>query len=310
MLDYLTAPNPSPGLVRRNTVANRQFDTHFWWDVRNVRTWSDFTLDTISAIPNLSSLLEFPVPEPSLPAPARGNLEPETLSQLHDTHTTHYATKVNAALKVALGTSPLSMQAHKPSLGAKALPDFLANYEGDYERTIGGTIRGRVVGLVRSFNTWNSGMHANGPAAKIEYLRELAALQAHMRDHGARYGFILTEIELVCVRCGTDAVPYFGFLELSTPIRLEVSGRGELTAGLALWYLHMLAKNSPLPGQSGWKMDVGGPAALTRRNHLERDRWMLKPEGREKRDAKRNRGWVWPDEALSRRECGKGSRRR
>lgn len=308
MLDYLTAPNPSPGLVRRNTVPNRQCDMHFWWDVRNVRPWDDFSLEAINRIPNLNSLLEFPVPEPALPFPPKANLEPETLSALHDAHTTHYATKVNAALKVALGTSPLSMRAHKPQVGSRPMPDFLANYDADYERSLSGPVKARVVGLCRSFNTWNSGMHANGPAAKIDYLRELACLHMHMREHGARYGFIITEIELVCVRAGTDHVPYFGFLELSTPIQLEASGKDTMTAGLALWYLHMLAKNSPLPGQCGWKLDVGGPAALTRKNHLERDKWMLKPEGREKRDAKRNRGWVMPDEPLSRKECGKPKR--
>ncbi|KAL9048418.1 MAG: hypothetical protein Q9162_007736 [Coniocarpon cinnabarinum] len=305
MLDYLCAPNPSPGLVRRNTVPNRQNDMHYWWDVRNIRTWTDFNLNTINDIPNLASLLDFPVPEPALPTPARVNPEPETLSQLHDAHTTFFNTKVNAALKVCLGTAPLSMRAHKPQLGSKPMPDFLANYDADYERTLTGGVKGRVVGLVRSFNTWNSGMHANGPAAKIEYLRELACLHMHMREHNARYGFIITEIELVCVRAGTDSVPYFGFLELSAPVRLEVSGRSELTASLALWYLHMLAKNNPLPGQCKWQLDVGGPAATTRKNHLERDKWMLKPEGREKRDAKRNRGWVFPDEPLSRKECGK-----
>ena len=305
MLDYLTTPNPSPGLVRRNTVPNRQLDMHYWWDIRNIRTWSDFSVETINAIPSLTSLLEFPVPEPALPQTGPTTLEPDTLSQLHDSHSTYYATKVNAALKICLGTSPLVMKPHKPQSVAKEVTDYLANYDSDFERTIAGGVKGRVVGLVRSFNTWNSGMHTNGPADKIKYLRELACLHMHMREHNARYGFIITETELVCVRAGTDAVPYFGFLELSTPVQLNTSGRGELTAGLALWYLHMLAKNNPLPGQSKWQLDVGGPAACTRKNHLERDRWMLKPEGREKRDAKRNRGWVFPDEPLSRKECGK-----
>ncbi|OCL03091.1 hypothetical protein AOQ84DRAFT_381980 [Glonium stellatum] len=73
-----------------------------------------------------------------------------------------------------------------------------------------------------------------------------------------------------------------------------------MTAGLALWYLHMLAKESPLPGMGSWRMD----------NCLERDGWIPKPNLSEKREAKRLRGWVMPEEPLSRKECGRGKRAR
>lgn len=309
LVGYLTAPNPSPALVRRTTMPNRQFDMHFWWDVRNIRTWSSFNLETLHAVPRLTQLLNMPLPEPAFPTPSTpANLTPETVSALHDTYTTHYSTRINSALKISLGsTTPLCIRASKPAPTARNTPDFLANYSTDYERNLSGTgeTRARVVGLVRAFDSWNSGKRTESPAAKIEYLRELACLHKHMRDHGCRYGYIMNEIELVCVRAGTDAVPYFGFLELAAPIQLKTHGRDELTAGLALWYLHMLAKNEPLLGQCGWKVDVGGPAALTRQNCLERDQWMVRPEGREKRDAKRNRGWVECTEPLSRKEVRK-----
>ena len=333
LLNYLTAPNPSPALVRRTAQPNRIHDAHFWWDIRNTRTWSDFTLTTVRKIPHFAQLLVSPVPEPALPAPPRANLQPDTVSSLHDTYRDYYAAKVNNALKVALGSSHPTMRAIKPQ-GASAsgprnqhAPDFISTYDTDYVATgglNGTTGRARVVGLIRAFDQWNTGMRAEPGAAKIDYLRELACLHRHMRENACRYGFIITEIELVCVRAGTGNVPYFGFLELSPPIKLnnfgpvpmspdtdssDIAQAGELTACLALWYLHMLAKNVPLPGQAGWKIDVGGPAALTRQHtYPERDAWMshLKPEGREKRDAKRNRGWILPGDALSRKEVGKG----
>lgn len=330
ILEYLTAPNPSPALVRRTAQPNRIYDTHFWWDIRNTRTWSDFTLDTVRKIPHFAQLLTSSVPDPALPTPPRANLHPDTVSSLHDTYRDFYASKVNAALKVALGSSHPTMRAVKPQ-GTSAggprnqhSPDFISTYDTDYVATgglNGTTGKARVVGLLRAFDQWNTGMRAEPGAAKIDYLRELACLHRHMRENSCRYGFIITEIELVCVRAGTGNVPYFGFLELSPPIKLNHFGplpvdpesqdgiTGELTACLALWYLHMLAKNAPLPGQAGWKIDVGGAAALTRQHIFpERDSWMshLKPEGREKRDAKRNRGWILPGDALSRKEVGKG----
>ncbi|KAI9708985.1 MAG: hypothetical protein M1828_002566 [Chrysothrix sp. TS-e1954] len=333
LVDYLTAPNPSPALVRRTIQPNRIHDTHFWWDIRNLRTWSDFNLATVRNIPHFAQLLTSSVPEPALPMPPRPNLHPDTVPALHDTYRDYYAAKVNNALKVALGSSHPTMRAIKPQ-GASAAgprnqhaPDFISTYDTDYAPTgglNGTTGRARVVGLIRAFDQWNTGMRAEPGAAKIDYLRELACLHRHMRENACRYGFIITEIELVCVRAGAGNVPYFGLLELSPPIKLNHFGPvsmsdsdslhdsrldGELTACLALWYLHMLAKNAPLPGQASWKIDVGGPAALTRQHiTAERDSWMshLKPEGREKRDAKRNRGWILPGDALSRKEVGKG----
>ena len=282
---------------------------HFWWDVRNVRAWGDFSLETILSIPNFTELLNLSIPAPALPNPIRFPQNPETVCSLHDMYTEFYAFKVNAALKVALGTPHMTIRPHKAHPGARQLPDFVSNYESDYERTIYGDGRGRVVGLVRTFDRWNTGMRADtGPSSKIEYLRELSHLHKHMREHSCRYGFLITEIELVCVRAGTDVVPFFGLVEVAPSIRLNAHGPGQLTAALALWYLHMLAKNTPLPGQCGWRLDVGGPAALTRQNCLERDDWMIKPEGKEKREAKRSRGWVFPDEPLSRKECGKPKR--
>ena len=281
---------------------------HYWWDVRNVRTWSDFTLENIYSIPGFKNLLEFPIPGPALPAAPRCNIDPDTTAALHTAYNDYYATKVNAALKVSLGDRHLTLRARKVQAGSRQQPDFVSNYDSDFELTVYGDGRGRIVGLVRSYNQWNTGMRTDNPNAKIEYLRELALLHRYMREHNCRYGFIMTEIELICVRAGSESVPYFGFLELSPPVQLKNHGAGQLTAGLALWYLHMLAKNQALPGQCGWKIDVGGPVAQTRRKHLERDQWMLKPEGKEKRDAKRNRGFIWPDEPLNRKECSRPKR--
>ncbi|KAF2016169.1 hypothetical protein BU24DRAFT_422509 [Aaosphaeria arxii CBS 175.79] len=329
LLDYLTSPNPSPHLVRRITSVTRGLNNHFWWDIRNLRSWTDFNISTITALPSVLDLLKIPIPSNMLPEPTRSSLQPETESALHDIYSNYYATKVNAALEVAQGSAHMVMRSLKTTPGARQQPEFVANYTNDYDKTIYGDSRGRVVGLVKCYDQWNTGMRGESPPKQVLYLQGLAHLHRVMREHGCRYGFIMTEIELLCVRCGGPSsattvdpttvnakagTPIFGYLEVSAPITLSTSGLNpstgdiQMTAGIALWYLHMLAKENPFEGMGTWRMEVGGPAALSRQNFLEKDTWIPKPNLSEKREAKRVRGWVFPDEPLSKRECGRGKR--
>lgn len=83
----------------------------------------------------------------------------------------------------------------------------------------------------------------------------------------------------------------------------------KMTACVALWYLNMLAGNTPLEGQYGWKIDVGPPVAHTRAKVLRegaegRDEWMPKAHLGETRNAKKIRGWVWPEDPIHRTREG------
>jgi hypothetical protein len=328
LLEYLTAPNPAPQLVRRITTGGRGFHSHYWWDVRNLRSWTEFSVSKIASIDGLMPLLQVPVGVNRLPTPARGSMMPDTELGLHDIWSSHFVTKVNAALQVSLPSPHMAMRSCRPLPGSRN-PDFISNYVSDYEKTLSGDVRGRVVGLVKSYDMWNTGMRVGGPNKQVLYLQGFAHLHRVMREHGCRYGFIMNEIELLCVRCGgppsaasTDtstvnsngSIPLFGYLELSAPIRMSTQGTNpqtgetQMTAGLALWYLHMLAKENPLPGSMSWRMEVGGPSALTRQNVVERDSWIPKPNMSEKREAKRLRGWVWPEDPYNRKESGKPKR--
>ncbi|KAI9802997.1 MAG: hypothetical protein M1825_002230 [Sarcosagium campestre] len=335
MLDYLTGPNPTPALVRQINVNSGRGSgqTHFWWDIRNLRSWTDFDLNALDNVPDLMRLLSIELPETALPCPRvdRSRLQPETESALHDLCRDFYAAKVNAALKVSQGQTHMVMRAERGP--ADKGPHFVSAYQDDVEKTILGQGRGRVVGLVKSFDRWNTGMRAEAPHRKVEYLLGLAHLQRCMREHSCRYGFIMTEIELVCVRAGTDDIPYFGMLELAPTVQLKTTAADDssspssssssspsasashsshptaLTACLALWYLHMLAKEVPLPGQASWRTEIGGAAALTRHKFLsDKDDWVPEPQLGEKREAKRNRGWVMPGDPLHRREMPRSKR--
>lgn len=250
---------------------------------------------------------------------------PETEAALHSIYASYYLPKINSALALS-SNRPLQLSipsgatrtANGPGAKGNSVNDliFTANVAGEAATAaamFGGKPSARVVGIVRTFDRFNTGMRAEGNIKRVEYLRGLAALHHVMREHGCRYGFIITEIELVLVRNGTESTPSFGDLEI-TSVQLATAStvnnnQGQqqvpLTACLALWGLCQLASDQPQPGHAPWKADIGAPAEGTRRKAQPRDKWMPSPQLAEKREAKRARGWVWPEDAVGRKELGK-----
>ncbi|KAG9782529.1 hypothetical protein KCU88_g3209, partial [Aureobasidium melanogenum] len=355
LLSYLTQPTQPINLVRHLTFqTGRGLTNHFWWDVRNIRPWKSFSLQTMSTIPDLFTLLNFQHDSSCFPLPSTNSstVTPSSEADLAGLITKIFFPKVNAATRLSLGNNSICLYPCPTPTGvgvsanAANIPTFLANYPSDNDRTLSGLPRGRVVGLVRSFDRWNTGMRREGPARKVEYLRTLAHLQKCMRDHSCRYGFIMTEIELVCVRAGCDdrGQPYFGYLEVAESVETKTAARGldgvplnggsgevDMTVTLALYYLLMLAKTTPLPGEPASFMDVGGPGALTRQRvwtggngettvmfdedgDVEelgkdgKDKWIPEPQMGEKREARTVRGWVWPSDPWHKREGERGER--
>lgn len=320
LINYLMMPNPAASLVRTISFPMRDPSIKsFWWDVRNVRSWSSFNAQAIFALPGTSALLTTPVPASLLPQPSMPGRNPETETSLHSIYASYYLPKLNAALSISSGRP---LQFSVPAKSSSSIKDllFVANTTGEScnaATIFGGKPLARVVGLVRSFDRFNTGMRVEGNIKRVEYLRGLAALHHAMREHSCRYGFILTEIELVLVRCGTESTPFFGDLEV-TSVQLsdtavecdDVAGSAtttttSLTACLALWGLCQLAGDDAPVGHPHWKIEIGAPAEGTRRKAKSRDGWMPQPQLAEKREAKRSRGWIWPEDAIGRKELGK-----
>ncbi|KAE8150129.1 hypothetical protein BDV25DRAFT_116880 [Aspergillus avenaceus] len=362
LLSYLTAPTQATNLVRNvSVIPTRGLHDYFWWDIRNLRSWSSFSLSTFHAINGLTKLLKTAIPAHLTPLTMVPNtrLCPDSEGALVDLVQDIYAPRINAALAVSQGPDHLMLYpAPTPRIQSNRNyggPHFLANYASDTERTSSGLPRGRLVGIVKTFDRWNTSMRTEAPHRRVEYLNGLAHLQRCMREHSCRYGFIITEIELVCVRAGCDEgddVPYFGYLEISAPIPTKLAANPQegllkpcsvpyghprspspssdstlasqspelepygspapegldvpMTASLALYFLLMLSKSVPLPSQPSSHLNVGGPGALTRQRILPegKDKWIPEPQIGERRDAKRVRGWVWPQDAWHRREGG------
>lgn len=324
LLSYLTSANPAPSLVRTISFPLRDPHVkHFWWDVRQIRPWTSFNASTLMSLSDGSaaSLLSCPVPSTYLPTPMVSQRHPETETALHGIYANYYLPKLNAALALS-SNRPLQLSIPSktgPHVTKDTEQMFIGTVPGDASSAaaiFGGKPSARVVGLVKSFDRFNTGMRVEGNVKKVEYLRGLAHLHHVMREHGCRYGFILTEIELVVVRNGLEGTPHFGFCEvtscqLATTADAAAAAEGSvdgvpMTACLALWGLCMLASDEPLPqGHAGWRAEIGAPAEGTRRKALPRDSWMPQPQLAEKREAKRSRGWVMPEDPVGRKELGK-----
>lgn len=339
ILSYLTSANPAPSLVRTISFPLRDPHVkHFWWDVRQIRPWTSFNASTLMSLSNGSaaSLLTCPVPSSYLPTPMASQRHPETETALHAIYANYYLPKLNAALALSSNrplqlSTPVKTGPHAAAAARDAEQMFIGTVPGDASSAaaiFGGKPSARVVGLVKSFDRFNTGMRVEGNVKKVEYLRGLAHLHHVMREHGCRYGFILTEIELVVVRNGLEGTPHFGFCEVTScqlastadsqqqqqaaaAAAVDDDGLAALdevpmTACLALWGLCMLAGDEPLPqGHAAWRAEIGAPAEGTRRKALPRDSWMPQPQLAEKRESKRSRGWVWPEDPVGRKELGK-----
>ncbi|KAH8742645.1 hypothetical protein F5883DRAFT_63143 [Diaporthe sp. PMI_573] len=229
---------------------------HFLWDIRQVHPWTSFSTSTIMSLS--SKPFEF---LPSLLSP-QCHLATET--DLYSIYANHYLPRLNAAL--AMYSERLVQLSVPSKSGIYATRDtgqtFVATIAGDDSSTAavwGGTPSARVVGLVKSFLRFKTSMRARDGTEKVEYLRGLAHLHYMMREHQCRYGFIVTEAELVIVRNGVLDTPHFGFLEVTccqpatdasnlTDLTSDGEERSILIAPcLALWELCMLASDEPLP---------------------------------------------------------------
>ncbi|KAE8151286.1 hypothetical protein BDV25DRAFT_128890 [Aspergillus avenaceus] len=94
---------------------------------------------------------------------------------------------------------------------------------------------------------WSLDMRNNhNPSIRLEFKQVLSQVNFYMMQHHARYGFIITDRELVAVR----RLDRNGNLELSASISWTMKGTASqprLTVLLAIWYLGMLTANN-----QGW----------------------------------------------------------
>jgi hypothetical protein len=114
-----------------------------------------------------------------------------------------------------------------------------------------GTSWNRAPGDVKPSWKWNTAQRTGTDYQRKEYRQALSQVNYYMKQHSSRYGFVLTDHEMVAVRRLDDN----GNLQLSNPIPWDIGGTAaqpQLTVLLALWYLGMLAAHDQ--GADQWRM--------------------------------------------------------
>ncbi|KZT24965.1 hypothetical protein NEOLEDRAFT_1242065 [Neolentinus lepideus HHB14362 ss-1] len=137
----------------------------------------------------------------------------------------------------------------------------------------------RLPGEVKVSWKWSSDMVKRQPGlydVDVEYNQVLSQLLFYMKEHTCRWGYIITNKELVCARrqMGQDnrieiseAIPLTRHQEPPQNWSLgpRVNNRypkaqGELTALLVIWYMHMLASGEC--SSDGWFLGRGPAPTL------------------------------------------------
>ncbi|PLB49172.1 hypothetical protein P170DRAFT_436800 [Aspergillus steynii IBT 23096] len=146
-----------------------------------------------------------------------------------------------------VGSMALALAHSPPSEPDDYLPD-LAIFDPSLppERAVN-----RAPGVIKPSFTWSLGQRdSSDPSQRTEFRQVLAEVNFHMKRNQTRYGFVLTDAELVAVRRPDGDADGDGNLEVSESIPWSAKGSAmqpRMTVLLGLWYLGMLAAE-----EKGW----------------------------------------------------------
>ncbi|KAK2747800.1 hypothetical protein FQN57_001830 [Myotisia sp. PD_48] len=238
------APDKPPLNIKRTSKS------YSYRDIRGLNPWPTFITDAIAAVTNFDGadfsqvLVEDPVRSGS-PNPViveedslRAYILDVIVSRIRRALRSTWGSAEIDNLQgdftaVSLGHGSLSvyLNKHKPDL---------AYFEVDAETKTGPN---RLPGNVKPSWKWDSTMAIDpDDDMQEEYKQAISQVYYYIRQHGARFGYILTDRELVVFRAVRR-----GHLDVSAAIPwagMQVPGHGSITIPLALWYLGMLASTN------------------------------------------------------------------
>lgn len=242
LLDYLmVAP---PGLPTGNTkkTPNTTNDQYNWRQINSVGEWPEFTYAHIiqrhGAMLQQAQIASEPMPN-SPPQPI--NTEPM--------FAVRFAIYIQSRLRRALRAGfqhlePQLADLHLTSItvdigdAAQIINQFRPDIAFFRAGSTPNTSPNRCPGDLKVSWKWGSDLATSEvPEDRTEYRQVLSQVNFYMKQHNARYGFVLTDTELVPIK-RLDAN---GNLLVARAIPWETAGPGRLTILLGLWYLGMLS---------------------------------------------------------------------
>lgn len=240
----LPPPNPGPNTTSTSYRAS---------DIHSVGVWINFTLATVRQRYQAHLMTTMLPPDPFPVSPPQPSSENPLRHRISDMLTT----RIRRALRTGFnqlqavnqlnGLTPLSFDVGEAaSTPGGFTPDLAYCVAASF-----GSGPNRAPGDVKPSWKWSMAMATGTAHDRNEFRQVLSQVNHYMKQHGSRYGFVLTDIELVAIR----RLDGNGSLELSTPISwdsLGTAAQPRLTVMLALWYLGMLAAQDL--GQDRWRL--------------------------------------------------------
>lgn len=255
LMSYLQTALPAiPTNPPANPSSNTMNSAYRAEDIHSISSWNGFNLNTI--LQRYRNVLE----QARLPADAMPTSPPRAIpaeNALRSKVSEYVIPIVQQALQcgfVQLAAANLMGGKTCVSFDVGEMARVIDNYKPDtaYFKLAKSNSPNRAPGDMKPSWKWNTAMASYPvPGVRSEYCQALSQENWYMIQHRSRYGFILTDRELLVFQW----IDSSGSLQLAQPILVTAGGTAtnpQPTVLLALWYLGMLASQDE--GADHWYM--------------------------------------------------------
>ncbi|KAL9123764.1 MAG: hypothetical protein Q9217_006839 [Psora testacea] len=246
LLSYLTTVAP-PRLPTQNTApgSNTTSTNYSWRDITQISLWQDFNYNTVIQRYGNGLNVKQIMPDPMPTSPPRA-IKDEPL--FHARFIEYILPRVRRALRAGFEQLQPQVQAGQltPTVfDGGSIATIVDNYRPDMAFVKEGDNVGvgpnRCPGDLKVSWKWKSAWRTtHEEALQREYKQAFSQVNFYMKQHQARYGFIITDTELVPVK----RMPDNGHIAVANAVPWTRQGNGLLTVLLGLWYLGMLAASN------------------------------------------------------------------
>lgn len=240
LLQYLSLALPAiriQGGARSHNTTNPQYGSR---DITGIVPWPEFNYGAIlqryGAILNATQIRPDPIPSP----PAAIRDEP----QFHTRFVELVLPRVRRSLRAGfeqLSPQLPALQLSEITFDCGSAAAFIDQFKPDTAYVVVGgnyaTSTNRGPGDLKVSWKWDTSMRTSrAETDQDEYKQVLSQVNFYMGQHGARYGFVLTDKEFVAVK----RLNANGRLAVAAAIPWTSGGAGQPSVLLGLWYLGML----------------------------------------------------------------------
>ncbi|KAK2798720.1 hypothetical protein FQN50_008758 [Emmonsiellopsis sp. PD_5] len=242
-------PPPQPG---RNTT-NQAYS---YLDIQGLQIWQSFNLETIlqqyQNVLNGAVIAADPMPvSPPRPITAENVLQAQICEILRP--------RIRRSLRVGFaflanngGMQGQTELCFDVGESARAIENYKPDTAYFDIHAAPAAAPNRAPGDVKPSWKWRTDMRGSQIVGqRNEYRQALSQVNFYMNQHNSRYGFLVSNQELVAIR----KLDQNGNLELAQPILWTTGGTAtqpRLTVMLGLWYIGMLASHDQ--GVNNWQM--------------------------------------------------------